>query len=79
MTTISTKMPDTLFRHATEIAEREQISLDQFIALAVASQVSSWEVGRSFEERAAKGNWNDVRKILAKAPDVEPAEDDRLN
>ncbi len=79
MTTISTNMPDALFRHAVAIAEREQISLDQFIALAVASQVSVWEAGKSFDERAAKGNWDDVRKILAKAPDVEPPEEDRLN
>jgi hypothetical protein len=79
MTTVSTKMPDTLFRHAVAIAEREEISLDQFIALAVASQVSVWEAGESFKERAAKGNWDDVREILASAPDVEPADDDRLN
>lgn len=61
------------------IAEREEISLDQFIALAVASQVSVWEAGQDFAERAKKGNWDDVRKILAKAPDVEPPPEDRSN
>lgn len=72
-------MPEPLYRRAVELAEREEISLDQFIAIAVASQVSSWGVGESFEERAAKGDWDEFRKILAKAPDVEPAEEDRLN
>ncbi|MBX3265644.1 MAG: hypothetical protein KF831_02970 [Acidobacteria bacterium] len=79
MTTISAKIPETLFRRALAIAEREEITLDQFIAIAVASQISSWGTGKSFEERAAKGNWDEFRKILAKAPDVEPAEEDRLN
>lgn len=40
MTTISTKIPDTLFLHAKSIAEREEITLDQFIALALTSQIS---------------------------------------
>mgnify|MGYP001233832141 CR=1 FL=1 len=72
MTTISTKIPDTLFRHAKSIADREEITLDQFIALALTSQITSWETGQSFAERAAKGDWNKAREILAKAPDVEP-------
>ncbi len=57
MTTINTKIPDTLFRQAVTIAEREEMTLDQFIALALASQISSWEVGRSFTERAKRGDW----------------------
>ncbi|MDQ3131034.1 MAG: hypothetical protein M3Q99_09775 [Acidobacteriota bacterium] len=52
MTTINTKIPDTLFRQAVTIAEREEMTLDQFIALALASQISSWEVGKTFTERA---------------------------
>ena len=72
MTTISTKIPDTLFRHAKSIADREEITLDQFIALALTSQITSWETGQSVAERAAKGDWNKAREILAKAPDVEP-------
>lgn len=38
------------------IAEREDMTLDQFIALALASQVSSWNVGKNFAERAKKGD-----------------------
>lgn len=78
MTTISTKIPDTLFLHAKTIAEREEMTLDQFIALALASQISSWEIGQSFAERAKKGKWDKARKILAKAPEVEPEPEDRL-
>ena len=78
MTTISTKIPDTLFRQAQTIAEREDMTLDQFIALALASQISSWNVGKTFAERAEKGNWEKARKILAKAPDTEAEDYDRL-
>ena len=78
MTTISTEIPDTLFRQAKSIAESEEITLDQFVALALASQVSSWNVGKTFTERAAKGDWQKSREILAKVPDVEPADFDKL-
>lgn len=78
MTTISTKIPDALFRQAKTIAEREDLTLDEFIALALASQISSWNVGKSFNERAERGDWKKAREILAKVPDVEPEDYDKL-
>lgn len=77
MTTISTKIPDALFRQAKTIAEREDLTLDEFIALALASQISSWNVGKSFNERAKRGDWKKAREILAQAPDVEPEDCDK--
>ncbi len=78
MTTISTKIPDTLFRQAVTIAEREEMTLDQFISLALASQISSWEVGKNFTERAKRGDWEKAREVLARVPDVEPEDYDKL-
>ena len=78
MTTISTKIPDTLFRQAKTIADREEMTLDQFIAVALASQISSWETVKSFTERAKKGDWEKAREILAKSPDIEPEDYDKL-
>ena len=78
MTTISTEIPDTIFQHAKTIADREEITLDQFVALALASQISSWEVGQSFTERAKRGNWDNAGKILAMGSDLEPEPEDRL-
>ena len=78
MTIINTKVPDALFRQAKKIAEREEISLDEFIALALASQISSWNTGKSFAERAGKGDWEKAREILAKAPDIEAEDYDKL-
>ena len=54
------------------------MTLDQFIALALASQVSSWNVGKTFTERAKKGDWQKSREILAKAPDTEAEDFDKL-
>lgn len=78
MTKLNTKIPDALFRQAQTIANREQISLDQFIAIALASQVSVWETRQNFAERAQNGDWQKAQEILAKAPDIEPENYDTL-
>lgn len=78
MTTISTKIPEALFRQAKTIAEREDMTLDEFIALALSGQISSWNTGKFFTERVAEGDWQKARKILANAPDVEPEDFDKL-
>ena len=78
MTTINTKIPDSILRRARMIAEDEEITLDQFIALALASQISSWSVGKTFNQRAGKGDWEKSLEILAKAPDTEPEDFDKI-
>ncbi len=79
MTSIETKIPDALYRQAQAIAEREQISLDELVAIALARQVSVWETRRTFAERDAKGDWKKAREVLSKAPDVEPENSDKLS
>ncbi len=78
MTKLNTKIPDALLRQAQTIANREQISLDQFIAIALASQVSVLETRQNVAERAKIGDWQKAKEILAKAPDVEPENYDKF-
>ena len=78
MTTIETKIPDSLYNQVKSLAEREQITIDQLVAIALASQVSSWMTKDYLEERARRGSWNEALKVLSQVPDVEPAEHDRL-
>ena len=78
MTTINTKIPDALFRQARTIAEREDISLDQFIAIALASQVSVWNTRQSFAARANNGDWEKAQAVLTQAPDKEPEDFDKF-
>jgi hypothetical protein len=78
MTSIETKIPDALYRQAQAIAQREDISLDELIAIALASQVSVWQAKLTFSEREAQGDWEKARQILANAPDDEPEDRDKL-
>ena len=60
------------------VAEREHVSLDQIIALALASQLAVWKVREDIETRAKRGNLADFDRIMAKVPDVPPMPGDEL-
>ena len=78
MTTIETHIPDSLYQQVKSLAERESISVDQLVSIALAAQVSAWLTKDYIAERAARGSWDKALEVLAQVPDVEPAEHDRL-
>lgn len=78
MTTIKANVPDYLAKLAAEAAEKEKVSIDQIVALALASQVSAWKVRDDIETRARRGIPEDLDRILARVPDVPPQPGDEL-
>jgi hypothetical protein len=40
--TIKSQIPDSLYKQVKSLAERESISVDQLISIALAGQVSAW-------------------------------------
>ncbi len=78
MTTIEAKIPEPVFKQAEELAERENISLEQLISLAVTQAVGVWSNESYLSLRAKRGSREGFLKSLQQVPDVEPAEYDRL-
>jgi hypothetical protein len=74
--TLNITLPDSLYRKAMEVAEREQVSVERVVYSALAEQMKALE---RLEERAARSSEARFRAALAKIPDVEPREDDRLS
>ncbi len=77
MSTVQVKLPDSVLEQARELAARDQIPLDYFVALAVAERVSALRGIAYLEERAQRGNAAKLKEVLVKAPDVEPEPSDR--
>lgn len=78
MSTMSLRLPESLHRHLRELAEREGISMNQFIATAVAEKMSALLTEEYLETRARRASRERYEKALAEVPDVEPEEYDRL-
>ena len=71
-------VPDSLMRYVSELAKREGISVDQFVASAIAEKVSAWDGLEYLTEKAKRGSREKFLQALSKVPDEEPAEEDRF-
>ncbi len=78
MSTISLRLPESLHAKAREVAQKEEVSLNQLIALALAEKLSALITEEYLEERAARGNRVRFRRALSKIADVEPEPHDLL-
>ena len=78
MSTLSLRLPDSLHKGVKELASREGISINQFVATAVAEKMSALMTEEYLQERARRASRERYEAALAEAPDVEPDEYDRL-
>ena len=78
MTAIHIKIPDSLAKKAGELAERDGVTLDQFISVAVSEKLSGWIAEDAMAHRAARGSRAKFEAALSQVPDRAPDEDDRL-
>ncbi len=78
MSTLSLRLPESLHKRVKELASQEGISINQFIATAVAEKMSALLTEEYLEERARRGSRERDDAALAQVADVEPDEWDRL-
>lgn len=78
MSVLSLRLPNTLHEQVREMAQAEGISMNQFVALAVAEKVAVLQASDYLAQRAGRGSREKLLAVLAKAPDVEPEEYDKL-
>lgn len=72
------KLPNSVKNAAAELAKVDGVSLNQFIAAAVAEKVGSLQTARMFlKERTGKATPKDLMKYLRRAPNVAPLDNDR--
>ena len=73
------KLPNSVKNAAAELAKVDGVSLNQFIAAAVAEKVGTLQTARVFlQERAGAAKPKDLLKYLRRAPKVTPPDNDRI-
>ena len=78
MSSLSLRLPDSLHEKIRELAARDDISINQFIATAVAEKAAALLTVEYLEERGRRGSRAAFDRILARVPDVEPDPGDEL-
>ena len=78
MSTLSLRIPNSLHKQIRQLAKREGISINQFVASATAEKMSALLTEEYIENRAKRASLNKFKKVLKKIPDSEPEEYDRI-
>src|SRR5438552_13664893 len=76
MSTLSLRLPDSLHMKVRELAERDDISINQFIATAVAEKMSALLTLDYLVERGAQGNRAAFERVLKQVPGRPPVPGD---
>lgn len=78
MSAISLSLPESLLKQATALAQKENVSINQLITLALAEKLSALMTEEYLEERARRGSREKFEQAMQKVAKVEPEEYDRL-
>jgi hypothetical protein len=78
MTNLNVQIPDSLYKQIEALAAKENVPIEQLVAIALSAQVSAWATKDYIEAKRSRGSWNKFRQVLNKVPDVEPEDYDQL-
>nr|VFJ55502.1 MAG: hypothetical protein BECKFM1743A_GA0114220_101503 [Candidatus Kentron sp. FM]VFJ56718.1 MAG: hypothetical protein BECKFM1743C_GA0114222_101832 [Candidatus Kentron sp. FM]VFK12607.1 MAG: hypothetical protein BECKFM1743B_GA0114221_102491 [Candidatus Kentron sp. FM] len=78
MSVLSLRLPDALYNSARDLAYRDNVSINQFVTLALAEKISASMADDYIRERAKRASRDKFHRAMAKVADAEPIEKDRL-
>jgi HicB family len=78
MGSLSLRLPESLHQRLRELADRDDISINQFIATAVAEKAAALLTVEYLEARGQRANAKLVDRVLDRVPDVPPIAGDEL-
>lgn len=64
MSQYALELPETLLHEAQEVAQAEQISLDDFVRTAMAEKIAAARTAQYFQTRAARADPQAFRAVL---------------
>ena len=72
------RLPASIKRAAEDLAQRDGVSLNQFIATAVAEKVSALGTVEYLRRRAARADRTEFERVLARLGTLPPREGDEV-
>ncbi len=78
MSSLTVRIPESLYNGLREISKREGVSINQYIALAVTEKMSVINTMDAISERKKKGRKDDIFDILSKVKSRPPLLGDEI-
>ena len=77
MTALTIRLPNSVHETIKDLARRDGISVNQFIAGAAAEKMASFLTVEHLKREAAQGSRKDFEKFLRKVPNLTPLPEDQ--
>lgn len=77
MSTLSIRIPESLHASVKRFSKEDHVSINQFIAAAVAEKITALETENYLSQRAQSGSIDKFNEILKKVPNIEPEQHDK--
>ena len=74
MSALSLRLPDSLHNRVKRLSTKDRVSINQFVASAVAEKISAIETEEYIRTRAQRASRKKFLAAMATVPDTEPAE-----
>lgn len=78
MGALSLRIPNSIHKHIKEIAQKEGVSINQFISSAVTEKISAIMTEDYLKSRSDRAKKSDFKRILNKVPKRKPILGDEL-
>ena len=78
MSALSLRLPDSIHDRARVLSKRDHVSINQFVATAVAEKISAMETHDYLTKRAKRASRDKFDIALAGVPDRQPDVQDRF-
>ena len=78
MSTLSLRLPESLHKQVRDLAAREGISINQFVATAVAEKMAALLTEEYLEGRAKRGSREGFERAMAKVKNRAPDPHDQI-
>jgi predicted transcriptional regulator len=78
MSAMSVRLPESLHQKLRELAEQENVSMNQMITLALAEKISALMTEEYLVQRAKRGSRKKFDRALSKVADDAPEDQDRI-
>lgn len=72
------RLPHSVKTEVERVAREDGISMNQFVATAVAEKLAAMSTASYFIERQARADFDAFDRIMSRSGGMPPAEDDRL-
>lgn len=72
MSALNLRLPESLHMQVRELAERDKVSINQFVTLAVAEKVAVLRTLDYIEQRGQRGSREKFDRVLQKVAEANP-------